>query len=52
MSTHDCPEREFDVYDREGFPRVPLYDAEGEDISNPTSLTEDLKPKSCRTPRR
>ena len=52
MSTDDCPEQEFDVYDREGFPRAPLDDAEGEDMSNPTNLTEDLKPKSCRTPRR
>ena len=55
MSTDDSPEREFDVYDREGFPRATLEDLEStsnvserEDMSNPS--TE--KPKSCRTPRR
>jgi hypothetical protein len=57
MSTDDSPEREFDVYDREDFPRATLEDAEGtsnvseiEDMSNPSNPTG--KPKSCRTPRR
>jgi hypothetical protein len=57
MSTDDSPEREFDVYDREDFPRATLEDAEGtsnvsesEDMSNPSNSTR--KPKSCRTPRR
>jgi hypothetical protein len=57
MSTDDSPEREFDIYDREDFPRATLEDAEGttnvsesEDTSNPSNSTG--KPKSCRTPRR
>ena len=57
MSTDDSPEREPDVYDREGFSRAPLEDAEGtsnisesEDRLNPSNSTE--KPKPCRTPRR
>jgi hypothetical protein len=59
MSTDDFPEREFDAYDREGFPRAPLEDAEGaslgnvsesEGMSNPSNSTE--KPNLCRTPRR
>jgi hypothetical protein len=59
MSTDDSPEREFDLYDRDGFPKAPLEDAEGtsnvsdsesEEMSNPSISTE--KPKPCRTPRR
>ena len=57
MSTDDSPEREFDVYDREDFPRATLEDWEGtsnatesEDMSNPSNSTE--MPKSCQTPRR
>ena len=55
MSSGDSPEREFVVYDGEGFPRAPLEDEEGpssesEDVSNPSISTE--KPKSRRTPRR
>ena len=60
MSTDDSPEREVVVYDREGFPRAPLEDEEGqgsnvsasenEVVSNPSNPTE--KPKSRRTPRR
>ena len=59
MSTDDSPERDFDVYDREGFLRAPLEDAEGtslagvsecEDLPNPLNSTE--KPKSYRSPRR
>ena len=57
MSTDDSPEREFDVYDKEGFPKAILEDevgifesnvSESEDISKPSNLTG--KPKSC--PRR
>ena len=53
MSTDDPPERRFDIYDREGFPRAPLEDPEGtenEDMLNPSNSTE--KPKSSRSPRR
>ena len=57
MSIDDSPEREFDVYDGEGFPRPTLEHAEGtsnvsesEDMSNPSNSSE--KQKSCRTPRR
>ena len=58
MLTDDSPEREIVVYDREGFPRAPLEDEEGpnvsasenEDVSNPSNSTE--KAKSRRTPRR
>ena len=55
MSSGDSPEREFVVYDGEGFPRAPLEDEEGpssesEDVSNPSISTE--KPKPRRTPRR
>ena len=59
MSTDDSPEREFDIYDSEGFPRAPLDNTEGtsnvseikdSDISNPLKPTE--KPKSSRIPRR
>jgi hypothetical protein len=57
MSTDDSPKREFDVYDREDFPRATLEDAEGtsnvsesEDMSNPSNSMG--KPKSRRTPRR
>ena len=51
-------EWEFDVYDREGFSRATLEDAElegtsnvsnGEDISNPSISMG--KPKSCPPPR-
>ena len=59
MSTDDSPEREFDVYDREGLPnlRATLEDAEdtscvseSEDISNPSNPTE--RPISRPPPRR
>ena len=59
MSTDDSPEREFDVYLREGFLRAPLDDtedtsnvSESEDLdwSNPSNSTE--MSKSSRTLRR
>ena len=57
MLTDDSPEREFDVHDRESFPRPTLEDPKGtsnvsesEDMSNPSNSTE--KQKSHRTPRR
>ena len=57
MSTDDSPEREFNAYDREGFPNAPLEDVEGtlnvsesEDMLNPSNSTDN--PKSLRTPRR
>ena len=57
MSTDDSPERKFDVYDREGFPRTTLEHAEStsnvpesEDMSNSSNPSEKKKPR--RTPRR
>ena len=59
MSTGDSPEREFNVYHREGCPKAPLEDTDGtsnvsviedSDLSNPSNSTE--KPKSSRTLRR
>ena len=62
MSTDDSPEREFLIYDREGFSRGSLEDeecpsnvsaSENEDVSNPSiSSISTEKPKSRRTPRR
>ena len=46
MSTDDSPERIFDVYESEGFPRAPLEDSEGtsslsegedSDMTNPSN---------------
>ena len=60
MSTDDSPERDFVVYNREGSPRAPQEDEEGqgsnvslsenEVVSNPSNSME--KPKPRRTPRR
>ena len=58
MSTDDSPDREFVVYDREGFPIATQKDAvegpsnvsEIEDMSNPSNSTEN--PKPYPTPRR
>ena len=59
MSSDDFPEREFEVYDSEGFPRVPpsLEDTKGtsnvsgiedSDMSSSSNSTE--MPKSSRHP--
>ena len=57
MPTDDSPEREFDAYDSENFPRATLEDAEGlsnvsesQDMTNPSNSKEN--PKSRPTPRR
>ena len=57
MSIDDSPKRDFDVYDRGGFPSAPLEDSEGtsnvsesEYMSIPSNPAEMLN--SCRTPRR
>ena len=55
MSTGDSPEREFNVYHREGSLEDTegtsnVFEIEDSDLSNPSNSTE--KPKSSRTLRR